>query len=302
MGYRIRPDKPFDDEIRAAARGQLEKAMAVLKDRPDGLHDSIHAARKRLKRTRGLYKLAARQWPEFYQQENQRLQDTAKSLAVFRDATALVEIGKYLHQTATSEDEAAALSRIADTLTVRRDWLAHGETDIGPRTDAAIESCHHALDALDDVSFKGRKRDVAKLLSNSWRKTCRKAAAALAECQAEAHTDQFHELRKQSQSYWMYHALLRDLWPAAMYAKQAQAMVLAEVLGRYHDLAALSEVVNRETDLFTQSDDQARLLEAIISRQQAARSVSLEQAAHVFCEEPDREAGMIEHLWLRVRR
>jgi hypothetical protein len=300
MGYRLRPGEPFDHEVRDAARGQLEKAMAVLKDRPDGLHSSIHAARKRLKRVRGVYKLAARQLPEFYQQENQRLRDTAKSLAIFRDATALVEIGKYLQQTATSEEEAAALSRAADTLTVRRDWLAHAETDIEPRTNAAIESCREALKALGEICFRDRKRDIAHLLAKSWRKTCRKAADALEDCRTKARTDQFHELRKQSQNYWMYHALLRDLWPAAMYAKEAQAKALTEVLGRYHDLAALSEVVNRETDLFSGSDDQARLLEAIISRQQAARSVSLEQAARVFSGDPEGEARMIEHLWRRA--
>lgn len=302
MGYRIRPSKPFDDEVRAAAGGQLEKAMAVLRERPDGLHDGIHAARKHLKRTRGLYRLAVRHLPEFYEHENQRLRDAAKSLAVFREATALVEIGKYLHETATSEDEAAALSRIADTLIARRDWLVRGETDIETRTAEAIEICRNAMTTLDDVSFKNNKHDVASVLKKSWRKTCRRAAEALTGCRTEAHTDQFHELRKQSQNYWMYHALLRDLWPAAMYAKEMEAKALVDVLGRYHDLAALSEVVNQETDLFTQSDDQARLLEAIISRQQSARSVSLEKAAHVFSDDPDREAKMIEHLWRQAGR
>jgi hypothetical protein len=301
MGYRIRPDKAFDDEVQNAAHGQLEKAIAVLKDRPNGLHDSIHAARKRLKRVRGLYKLATRQLPDFYRRENQHLRDTSKSLAIFREATALVEIGRYLHQTASAKAEATALSRVVDTLTARRDRLAHAETDIESRLDAAMNACRQALQSLDAIRLENGKREVARLLAKSWAKTCRKAAATLADCRTDGHTDQFHELRKQSQNYWMYHALLRDLWPSAMYAKQQQAKELTEVLGRYHDLAALSEVVNRETDLFKESDDLARLLEAIISRQQAVRSLAFEQAAHVFSNDVKNEAKLIRHLWRRAR-
>jgi CHAD domain-containing protein len=302
MAYRIRPDKSFDAEVRAAARAQLEKAIAVLQDRPDGLHEAIHTARKHLKRTRSLYRLAVAHVAEFYEQENKRLQGVAKSLAVFRDATALVEIGKYLHETATSQDEASALARVADTLAARRDWVARAETDIEAKTAAAIETCGDALRALDDASFKDHKGDVAGLLKKSWRKTSQKAVTALTTCRTEAHTDQFHELRKRCQNYWMYHALLRDLWPSAMYAKQVEAKALVDILGRYHDLAALSEVVNRERDLFTASDDQARLLEAIISRQQLARSASLEKARHVFSDNPDDESKMIERLWCGARR
>ncbi|WFU01144.1 CHAD domain-containing protein [Rhizobium sp. CB3171] len=138
------------------------------------------------------------------------------------------------------------------------------------------------MEALKAASFGSGRRQTARIFQNSWRKTGRKATRALSECHAEAHTDQFHELRKRSQDCWMHHALLRDIWSAAMHAKQLEAKALVDVLGRYLDLSILSEVTDREPHLFNGSDDRARLLEAIISRQQSARQEALTKARWIF--------------------
>ncbi|AYG60496.1 CHAD domain-containing protein [Rhizobium jaguaris] len=300
MSYRIRPDKAFDDDVRTAAARQLSKAIAALTDRPEGLHEAVHTARKHIKRVRGLYRLIAPRAPEFQQVENDRLREMARTLSHVRDATALVEAGRHLHETATCEDEAQALARVIDVLTVRRDRLSEEETDLEEKANAAVATCREALEALNATSFDSGRREAARFFQKSWRKTGRKAAKALSECHAEAHTDQFHELRKRGQDCWMHHALLRDIWPAAMHAKQLEAKALVDVLGRYLDLSMLSEVTDREPHLFNGSDDHARLLEAIISRQQTARQDALTKARWVFADEPKQEARTIKRLWLEA--
>jgi hypothetical protein len=55
MSYRIRPDRAFDGEVHKAAAHQLSKAMAALTDRPQGLQEAVHAARKGIKRLWALY-------------------------------------------------------------------------------------------------------------------------------------------------------------------------------------------------------------------------------------------------------
>ncbi|MEF0940769.1 CHAD domain-containing protein [Rhizobium sp. BR 362] len=300
MSYRIRPDRALDDEVQAAAAKQLGKAIAALTDRPDGLHEAVHTARKHIKRARALYRLVALRAPEFQQQENDRLREMARTLSGVRDATALIEAGRYLQETATSEDEAQALARIIDVLTARRDRLSAEETDLEEKAEKAVATCREALDALNATSFGSGRRATARIFQESWRKTGRKATKALSECHAEGHTDQFHELRKRSQDCWMHHALLRDIWPAAMRAKQLEAKELVDILGRYLDLSMLSEVTDREPHLFNGSDDRARLLEAIISRQQSARQEALTKARWVFADEPQREARTIKRLWLEA--
>jgi hypothetical protein len=300
MSYRIRPDKALDDEVHAAAAQQLGKAIAVLTDRPEGLHEAVHRARKHIKRVRGLYRLIARRAPEFQRRENDRLREMARTLSGVRDATALIEAGRYLHETATSKDEAKALARVIEVLTARRDRLSTAETDLEDKAKAAIAICHDTLEALKAASFESGRRETARLFQKSWRRTGRKAKEALSECQTEGHTDQFHDLRKRSQDCWMHHALLRDIWPAAMHAKQLEAKALVDALGRYLDLSMLSEVTDREPHLFDGSDDRARLLEAIISRQQIARQEALAKACWVFADEPEREARTIKRLWLEA--
>ena len=301
MSYRIRPDRPLDDEVQRVAAHQLGKAMAVLADRPQGLHEAVHAARKNIKRVRGLYRLIAPRAREFQQQENGRLRDMARTLSGVRDATALIEVSLYLQATATSEDELHALARVTDVLTSRRDRLSEAETDLEDKARAAIATCGEAIQALKGASFESGRRDTARLFQKSWRKNGDKAMQALSECQAEAaHAESFHDLRKRSQDCWMHHMLLRDIWPAAMHAKQLEAKALVDVLGRYLDLSILSDVADREPHLFNGSDDRARLLEAIISRQQTAREEALNRARWVFADKPEREARTIKRLWLEA--
>ncbi|OCI93092.1 metal-binding protein [Rhizobium sp. AC27/96] len=299
MSYRIRPDRALDGEVHKAAAHQLGKAMAVLTDRPQGLHEAVHAARKSIKRVRALYRLIAPIAREFQQQENARLRDVARTLSSVRDATALIEVSHYLQQTATSDDEQQALARVTAVLTSRRDRLSEAETDLEDKARAAIAICGEAIGAVKGTSFGGGRRDTARLFQKSWRKNGCKAMEALSECLGEMpHAESFHDLRKRSQDYWMHHMLLRDIWPAAMHAKQLEAKALVDVLGRYLDLAILSDVADREPQLFNDSDDRARLLEAIISRQQIAREEALNRAHWVFADKPEREARTVKRLWL----
>ena len=301
MSYRVRPDRALDGEVHKAATHQLGKAIAVLTDRAQGLHEAVHAARKNIKRVRALYRLIAPIAREFQQHENDRLRDMARSLSGLRDATALIEASHYLQTTAKSEDELQALSRVTDVLTSRRDRLAEAETDLESKARLAITTCNEALETLKDISFEAGRRDTARLFQKGWRKNLRKAVQALSECHVEAaHAECFHDLRKRSQDYWMHHMLLRDVWPAAMHAKQLEAKILVDVLGGYLDMSMLADVADREPHLFNGSDDHARLLEAIISRQQAAREEALNRARWVFADKPEREARTIKRLWLEA--
>lgn len=299
MSYRIRPDRALDGEVHRVAAHQLGKAMAVLTDRPQGLHEAVHAARKSIKRVRALYRLIAPRAREFQQRENARLRDVARTLSGVRDATALIEASHYLQETATSDDERQALSRVSDVLTARRNRLSEAETDLEDKAEAAIVTCSEAIEAVKDISIDCGRRDTARLFQKSWRRNGHKAIEALSECRGEAaHAESFHDLRKRSQDCWMNHMLLRDIWPAAMHAKQLEAKALVDVLGRYLDLSILSDVADREPQLFSGSDDRARLLEAIISRQQTARQEALERGRWVFADKPEREARTVKSLWL----
>ncbi|MEI1252337.1 CHAD domain-containing protein [Rhizobium aouanii] len=298
MAYRIRPDADFTKAFRSVATEQLERAVTFLEERPDGAHEAIHSFRKNLKRLRSLYRLVAREVPDFQAQENARLRDTARSLSAIRDAAALIGTAEYLQHAARGKEESEALGRIVTILEGRRDWMAEAESGLEQRLAETSVLLKEAIAALDAVSFDGGHRKNARMLAKSWRRTARKAKTALAACHGEASADDFHDLRKRTYDYRLYHALLRDVWPGAMKAKRDAAKELVEDLGHIHDLAVLSELVEAEPQLFTRNDDLAHLLDIIIFRQQEDRRQALVKAEAVFADDADEEAERIELLWL----
>lgn len=300
MAYRLRPSEPFTAEFCSVARQQLSKAIGYLQDQPDGPHEAIHDARKRFKRVRSLYRLIQPDAPDFRSRENARIREMARQLSAVRDATALVETVTYLGDFAASPEERTALDAARTTLTARRDRIAKEEHDLPAKMAAAIEGCQEAIEALDALNLSDAPRKTAKHLGKAWKKQLAKAHDALDACEKQGGAENYHELRKSGQAYWMHLSLLREIWPSAMLAKQAECKILVDLLGHEHDLSVLTELADKEPDLFGNGDTLARLLAAIINRQQVLRSDALEKARTLFVETPKEEAELITLLWQRA--
>lgn len=297
MPYRIRPARELPAEVRSVARHQLGIAIAVLSDRPDGLHEAIHEARKKFKRVRALLRLVADADKPFQSRENQRLRDIARSLSRIRDATALMETVAHLVDFALSEEEKETLEATRTVLELRRDDIAASETDLEDKVAKVVEECRSAVDALDALELPVKTGPAARLLAKGWRKTLKRGRDALQTCKGEGHGEAFHDLRKTSQAYWMNLSLLRDLWPSAFSAKRREAKRLVDLLGHEHDLTILTELFDSEPELFGNGEGQAFLLAIIIRRQQDLRRDALTLADNIFSDPPRLEASVIETLW-----
>ncbi|AXV16248.1 metal-binding protein [Neorhizobium sp. SOG26] len=297
MAYRLRASKPFTAEFRAVAESQLSRAIRLLEDQPETPHEAVHAARKRFKRLRALYRLVAPDAKAFRHRENARIRDVAKTLSAVRDATALIETVDYLATHAGSDDELAALKLASEALTERRNRIAEEEQDLPAKITAASAACREAIAALEELDLDDRPGPTAKRLAKAWKKQREKADTALAACDSQSDAEHYHELRKAGQAYWMHLSLLRDAWPSAMLAKQQKTKELVDILGHEHDLSVLTGLVNESPDLFGDSDTLARVLGAIIARQQALRQEALERAHEVFSETAERESDLIATLW-----
>ncbi len=297
MSYHIRPSESFTEEFKAVGTEQLNLAIAVLTERPDGLVEAIHDARKNFKRLRSLYRLAADDVPAFRRTENARIRNMARTLSTFRDATALVEVSRYLIANAESGDERAALKRVSKVLTARRDERAADGKPIEESVAAAIATCGRALEALSRVTFEDNGSTGAKRIAKGWCKALERAVAARAACENTTDAHLFHELRKRGQDYRLYLDLLQRLWPSAMHAKRVEATEMVDLLGHHNDLALLASLVNEQPHLFGKSEDLAYLLSAVITRQEALREAALKLADSVFRDEPENESRKIRLLW-----
>jgi CHAD domain-containing protein len=300
MPYRIRPDRPFLAEIQAVARSELEKAIEILETRPEGLHAAIHAARKKIKRLRNLYRLVANGDKAFRRRENARLRDAGRSLSRIRDATALIETVNHLSDHALSDNEVETLAAAREILTLRRDDIAKTETDLEAKVSAVVGECRTAIEALDALSLPSKSGYAARLVAKGWHKGLKKAHEALETCKGEGHGEAYHDLRKAAQAYWMNLSLLRDLWTSAFAAKRNDAKKLVELLGHEHDLTVLTSLLDHEPETFGNGEDLSFLLAIIIRRQQALRREAIALADQVFADPARDEADIIETLWLRA--
>ncbi len=297
MSFRIDPKKTFSDELQRIGSELIDDAMAALSQQPDGPHKAVHEARKKFKRLRALYRFVESEEPAFRKAENERFRDIARSLSQAREAAALVESIHYLQHFSRSDAESQALASAHDALANRRDAMTGDDGDLPARIRDALLECEKGKHALKHLSFPTSKKTAEKLVKQTWRKQRRKALKALSKCHAQAHDEDFHDLRKSGQVYWIHLALMRRLWPSALRAKKIDAKRLVDLLGHEHDLSVLATTADHEAERFADGDTLAPLREAIIHRQQALRQECLDLADHVFAESAKSESKIIGLLW-----
>lgn len=302
MSFRIDPKKPFSEEVRRLGLALIGDAIAILGDNAAGSHAAVHEARKRFKRLRALYRLLRSAAPAFVREENARIRDIARSFAVARDATALVETAEYLETFARSDAQGDALRSITAMLRIRRDDILKQECRLGDAMSAAVDACKEARKKLGAVSLPDELKATTRLVRTEWSKQGKKARKALAHCHEQAGVEHFHDLRKASQAYGMHLGLMRSLWPSAMRAKRSDAKRLVSILGHEHDLSVLAAVADREPDRFGNGERLALLLDAIIERQQALRAEALELADEVFSGLARKEGRIVGLLWRQAAK
>ncbi|MBB3946184.1 hypothetical protein GGQ73_002130 [Rhizobium skierniewicense] len=297
MSFRIDPKKPFAEELRRTGVELIDEAMAALSLQPDGPHAAVHDARKKFKRLRALYRFVADEDPKFRKAENIRFRDIARSLSQAREAAALVETIHHLQQFSRSDAETQALASAHDALAERRDAMTRDDGDLPARIDAALTECEKGKHALLQLSLPSGKKTAAKRIRQTWLKQRRNARDAMRHCHDKAEDEDFHDLRKSGQVYWMHLALMRKIWPSAMRAKKIDAKRLVDLLGHEHDLSVLAALADDEPERFAEGDTLALLREAIIHRQQALRKECLDLADHVFAESAKTESDIVSLLW-----
>src|SRR4051812_823294 len=92
MSYALTFSGEIEDSVRRTAREQLEAAATQLQQGDDDPGRAVHGARKRLKKTRALVRLARPALPKAtYRDENRALRDRGRALSAARDADVLVD-------------------------------------------------------------------------------------------------------------------------------------------------------------------------------------------------------------------
>jgi CHAD domain-containing protein len=284
MSYRLSLDVDVAAALRAAAVEQLEDAARLLRDGlDDDPVDAVHGARKDLKKTRSILRLARPGMPrKGYRRENEFLRDTARSISAARDADVMVEtvdklaerfVGRLPKRTFT-----ALRKRLADQARSSRE---HAGATITGDVVAALETAVARVDA-----WPLAKTDEATLRDGAVRAYDR-GRRALAAVEREPSVEALHDWRKRVKDLWYHGRLLTDAWPGPLEALAEEAHVLSDLLGDDHDLAVLAETLAAgSTPAARAPVDEEPLIELIAERRAELQVEAVRLGRRLYAERP----------------
>jgi len=291
--YRLKRKEAPAAGLRRIAAGRLSKATERLRaaERGEDVAESIHAARKDLKKLRAVLRLVRAELGERrYGAEDGRYRDVGRALSGARDARVKVETLDALLEQAEVD---AAILRIADSWRrelSREDEEASARAQGGEAVASALKLLAAADGPVEGWSLgDGSWSLVGPGLTRAYERG-RRAMRDAGGGDAEA----VHRWRKRVKDLWYHQRLLRGVWPEAMELAAAQSHELAELLGDHHDLAVLAEDLRRRE--FARADT-AVLERAISRRQEELLERARDRGRRIYVEKPKAFHRRIRGYW-----
>jgi CHAD domain-containing protein len=228
MSYGLTFNEAPRDAVERVRRQQLEAAAEALEAGDDPV-EGIHDARKRIKKTRALLRLARPGLrTKAYRRRNRALRDAGRGMSGTRDADVLVETVDLLAERFVGQRPQSFFAAIREPLA--RD--AHGSAGTGEHA-ATLRGL-----AQEAWPLKGLDADA---LADSLKRTYVRGRKAFARAERKPSTTNLHEWRKRVKDLWYQERLLEDTWPGVMKAQAREAKKLSKLLGEDHDLAVLAD-------------------------------------------------------------
>lgn len=227
--------------IQTATGDQLQRAMSLLsRDGPLESTD-IHETRKAIKRIRAALQLVRSDLGDRFRDWNSRLRDVSQTLSKARDLDVCRQTIKDL-QPGASKSHRSLLERLHAELTEQRsNFSAEPHDDPRPRLVAALGS------VTAEFSVWQAAHHDFRLIKPAVRRMTKHARRIIRHWEADSHSDELHLLRKivKRRLYWL--EMLRPIWPRGMRAEEKLVDLLADRLGRHHDLEVLAEQLRAST-------------------------------------------------------
>ncbi len=282
MAYRIDAGQPIADEIQRIFFEEIDSAIKQLtthsnKDRDE----SIHEARKSIKKLRGLLRLIRPLiGKETYRRENQALRNIGRKLSQLRDARAIIEI----FEAVTKEVEArntlhsdliqSIRSRLDEHKAQTEQKINIEETLVSAVT--ALQSVRGHVEGyrLSDEGFESLEQGLEGIYRRG-RKAMKRAMKTRA-------ADHLHNWRKRVKDHWYHMRLLSALNTAFVETREADLRKLETWLGDDHNLVVLRETMNDGGAHFGHPKQIRHFLELLKQHGQELREKALTIGEHLY--------------------
>jgi CHAD domain-containing protein len=297
--YRLKSKESPSKGIRRIALGRAEKAAEELNKARNGgdFATSVHAARKDLKKLRGVLRLVRGELgEEVYRTENQRYRDAGRGLAQSRDAEVKTETLSALRERFEGELPPDLADAWLTALERERDEIAERVSN-GDAESIIAESMAAIEEGSEMISSWPLKNKSWELVEAGLLRSYRRGRRAMKRTRSDPAAESVHEWRKRTKDLWYQLRILRNAWPPVISETAEQAHELADLLGDHHDLAVLAE------DLRTReiAGDRDAARDLIDRRQGELLKCAFEVGERLFAEKPKAFRSRFESYWLAWR-
>jgi CHAD domain-containing protein len=237
--YRLHDDEGIADGLRRVVRGQIDLAIERLRGaEPGELAESIHEARKALKRVRAVLRLVRDALgEETYQQENATFRDAGRELSAVRDSQVMVQTLDGLTERYADEIPDGALAGLREALA--RDAQAANERVL--EDTAIIARVLGMLSAARTrvATWRLPEDDGLSAVASGFERIYKRGRRARRAARKHTTTETLHQLRKRAKDLRYDAQVLRTVAPKQMKKLGRRADRIADVVGEDHDLAVL---------------------------------------------------------------
>jgi CHAD domain-containing protein len=293
MPYRFEVDETLDVNLRRCSREQLQGAIdRITADLETDPVDTIHDARKAIKKERSLLRLAAAGLgPGDRKAENGELRSIAHELAGTREADALVTALDDLAERYAGQVPEQTVDVVRERLVAERD-LARGALLASGMPEEMAERLRGMVARVDDW----HPGDAGwPAIADGLARSYQRGRKAMRRARKRPSSERMHEWRKRSKDVWYHLRLLKPLSPGILGGAAKDAHRLADALGDVHDLALLDAAIGRLEH--TVPDDLEPLHGLIEHRGEELRDEAFALGDRVFAESPKRFCKRIERYW-----
>jgi CHAD domain-containing protein len=256
-------------------RKRIDAALETVDVRSEALIEdaAIHAARKQLKRSRGLIRVVRDDLGRRrFARTNRRLRDASRPLSNVRDAKVLIDTLEILCDTEGLPERSAAPMRKA--LEARRREVRERVLKDLHMRQAMVKRLRQGSRII--ASWSPAEQGW-KAIGAGLSRTYRHGRAAMQAAAQEATDAALHESRKRTKDLLYVMEFLVQVRPEALQPLVADAHALTDLLGDDHDLAVLQSVVDGELELRLPAARRKQLKRLV-----ARRRSHIQQTAHIL--------------------
>jgi CHAD domain-containing protein len=297
--YRLKGRETPTLGIRRIAAGRAEKAAEALERAAAGedFAASIHAARKDLKKLRGVLRLVRSELgDDLYRAENRRYRDAGWLLGRTRDAEVKVETLTALRERFGEELPPDLLAAWLAALERERDRIAAQVS--GEEGGSGLAEAKAAIEGgQEEIPRWPLESDSWQLVEAGLMRAYGRGRRAMKSACADPTDENVHEWRKRAKDLWYQLRILRDTWRPVLGETAGQAHELADLLGDHHDLTVLAE------DLASRrlAGDHDAVTDVIERRRQRLFEDAVAVGSRLYAEKPKAFARRMKSYWTACR-